>query len=122
MVYYGLCNGNNNPNNFAQMWPNPSPISSGPYPFGVSVPYGFNNVNPEYATNFTPVINGYTYSVYSRDSMPVDFAIAFAYGTTSYSFGDKIIVNAGVEEWEICGFANNINADAASSLLLSRVV
>jgi hypothetical protein len=89
---------------------------------GVLVPYGFNNVNPAYATDYHPVINGYTYSNYVTDPMPNDFGLAFSFTTTTFAFGDTIVVSAGVEEWEVLDFANNANASAGKPLLLARVV
>ncbi len=88
----------------------------------VLVPYGFNNTNPAYTANSFPVIKGYSYSYYTTSNMPADFGIFFNYGTTSFAFGDRIVVSAGVEEWEIYGFANNTSADNASALIVARVV
>jgi hypothetical protein len=89
---------------------------------GILPPYGFNNSNPEYTSDFLPVLNGYTYSLYTTTPMPTDFGIQFDYGSSLFSFGDVIVVSAGVEEWEVLAFANNTNVTAASPLLLSRVV
>jgi hypothetical protein len=88
----------------------------------VIVPYGFSNTNPEYATNYLPIINGYSYSNYVISNMPADFGIFFPYGTTAFAFGDRIVVSAGVEEWEVYGFASNTSADAPSALIVARVV
>lgn len=89
----------------------------------IRVPYGFNSSNPEYTTNYTPVINGYSYSSYVTSNMPADFGIFFNYGVTAFAFGDRIVVTAGVEEWEVYAFANSTSsADYASALMLARVV
>jgi hypothetical protein len=88
----------------------------------ILVPYGFNNTNPAYTTNYFPIINGFSYSNYVTSSMPADFGIFFNYGVTAFAFGDRIVVTAGVEEWEVYGFANNTNADNASALIVARVV
>jgi hypothetical protein len=88
----------------------------------VLVPYGFNNTNPAYTTDYTPIVNGYSYSNYTTSNMPADFGIFFSHGTTTFAFGDRIVVSAGVEEWEIYLFANNAIADAPSALLVARVV
>jgi hypothetical protein len=88
----------------------------------VIVPYGFNNVNPAYTTDYQPVINGYSYSHYISSVMPTDFGVVFNFGTTAFSYADRIIVTAAVEEWEIYGFANNTGLDAPSALIVSRVV
>jgi hypothetical protein len=88
----------------------------------IFVPYGFNNTNPAYTTDYFPIVNGYSYSNYTTSNMPADFGIFFNYGTTAFAFGDLIVVSAGVEEWEIYGFANNTAADNASALIVARVV
>lgn len=88
----------------------------------VFVPYGFNNTNTAYTTDYKPVINGYSYSNYVTSNMPADFGIFFNYGTTAFAFGDRIVVSAGVEEWEVYGFANNTDASSPSALIVARVV
>jgi hypothetical protein len=88
----------------------------------ILVPYGFNNTNPAYTTDYAPIINGYSYSNYTTSNMPADFGIFFNYGTTAFAFGDLIVVSAGVEEWEVYGFANDSLATSASALILARVV
>jgi hypothetical protein len=88
----------------------------------VIVPYGFNNTNPAYTTNYFPVVNGYSYSNYVTSNMPADFGIFFNYGVTEFAFGDLIVVTAGVEEWEVYSFANNTDASNASALIVARVV
>lgn len=88
----------------------------------VVVPYGFSNTNTAYATNYTPVINGYSYSNYTTSNMPADFGVFFNYDVTAFAFGDRIVITAGVEEWEVYGFANNTDANNASALIVARVV
>jgi hypothetical protein len=88
----------------------------------IFVPYGFNNTNPAYTTDYTPVINGYSYSSYTTSNMPSDFGIFFNYAATAFAFGDLIVVSAGVEEWEVYGFANNSSDTSASALIVARVV
>jgi hypothetical protein len=88
----------------------------------VLVPYGFNNTNTAYTTDYFPIVNGYSYSNYVTSNMPADFGIFFNYGVTAFAFGDRIVVTAGVEEWEVYGFANNSDASNASALIVARVV
>jgi hypothetical protein len=92
------------------------------YARNVFVPYGFNNTNPAYTADSFPIIKGYSYSNYTTSNMPADFGIFFNYGVTAFSFGDRVIVSAGVEEWEVYGFANNTAAESASALIVARVV
>lgn len=88
----------------------------------ILVPYGFNNTNTAYTTDYLPVVNGYSYSNYVTSNMPADFGIFFNYGVTAFAFGDRIVVTAGVEEWEVYDFANNNDASNASALIVARVV
>jgi hypothetical protein len=88
----------------------------------VLVPYGFNNTNTAYTADYFPIVNGYSYSNYTTSNMPADFGIFFNYGVTVFAFGDRIVVTAGVEEWEVYGFANNTDARNASALIVARVV
>jgi hypothetical protein len=85
-------------------------------------PYGFTNTNPGYAQNYTPVMFGYSLSPYIKTDMPNDMAIHFAYTTTSIAYGDRIVVSAGVEEWEVLDFVNTTISTTAAPLLLARVV
>ena len=88
----------------------------------VLVPYGFTSANPAYTSNTTPILAGYSYSRYVSSIMPSDFGLAFSYTTNTFSYGDRVIVTAGVEEWEVYAFANNTSNEAGSPLLLARVV
>ena len=88
----------------------------------VIVPYGFNNTNTVYTSDYLPVVNGYSYSNYTTSNMPADFGMFFNYSGTAFAFGDRIVVSAGVEEWEVYGFANNTSADSPSALIVARVV
>jgi hypothetical protein len=88
----------------------------------VLVPYGFNDANPAFTSDFTPVLNGCSFSPYLTNALPLDLGIHFPFTTTAFSFADKIIVDAGVEEWEVLDFANNNQATASNPLLVARVV
>jgi hypothetical protein len=88
----------------------------------ILVPYGFTETNPAFTSDFTPVLNGCSFSPYLTNALPLDLGIHFPYTSTTFSFADKIIVNAGVEEWEILDFVNNTSADSPNPLLVARVV
>lgn len=85
-------------------------------------PYGFADTNTAYASDYLPIMYGYTLSPYMRTDMPSDMAIHFQYTTTQFAFGDRVVVSAGVEEWEVLGFANTSVSQTPSPLLLARVV
>jgi hypothetical protein len=88
----------------------------------ISVPYRLQRTNLPFASNYTPVLFGCSYSFYVNEPLPEDFAVYFPYTSTSFSFGDSIVITAGVEEWEVLNFANNSSADAANPLFLARLV
>jgi hypothetical protein len=88
----------------------------------ISVPYRLQRSGLPFASNYTPVLFGCSYSFYVNEPLPEDFAVYFPYTSTSFSFGDSIVITAGVEEWEVLNFANNSSADAANPLFLARIV
>jgi hypothetical protein len=88
----------------------------------VAVPYRLQRSGLPFASNYTPVLFGCSYSFYVNEPLPDDFAVYFPYTSTSFSFGDSIVITAGVEEWEVLNFANNSSADAANPLFLARLI
>ena len=96
--------------------------SSDTFTNAISVPYRLQRSGLPFASNYTPVLYGCSYSFYVNEPLPDDFAVYFPYTSTSFSFGDSIVVTAGVEEWEVLNFANNSSADAANPLFLARLV
>lgn len=88
----------------------------------IAVPYGFAGINSNFTTNYTPVVFGYSYSPYVQQSMPNDFGIQFNFTLASFSFGDRVVVTTGTEEWEVLAFSNGNSLSQSSPLLLARVV
>lgn len=88
----------------------------------ISVPYRLQRSGLPFASDYTPVLFGCSYSFYVNEPLPQDFGVYFPYTSTSFSFGDSIVITAGVEEWEVLSFANNSSADAANPLFLARLV
>ena len=103
-------------------------------PFGNFQSYSNNSIriklptwsaaaNPAYSADSSPVFHSLPYSAYIGSTLPADFGVAFHYPENTMSRGDKLIVSAGVEEWEIMDRANNATvATGASPLFLARVV
>jgi hypothetical protein len=88
----------------------------------VHPPYGISLSNTYFASDYTPILKGCSYSLYVKDSLPLDMGITFSYLTTAFSFGSRLVVSSGVEEWEVIDFANNDTSTASSPLLLMRDV
>jgi hypothetical protein len=90
----------------------------------VIVPNGFSAANPAYSSNFSPVFTQMPFSAYiSTPHLASDFGIAFHYANNTMVRGDKLIVTASVEEWEILAVNNNSTVTSgASPMFLARVV
>jgi hypothetical protein len=89
----------------------------------VLLPVWFNNTNPAYSADSSPVFHSLPYCPYVESSLPTDFGVAFHFPQNTMSRGDKLIVSAGVEEWEILSRANNATINTgASPLFLARIV
>jgi hypothetical protein len=85
-------------------------------------PYGFNDTNSAYSSDYTPVMFGYSLSPYIKTDMPNDMAIAFAYTISALAYGDRIVVSAGSEEWEVLSFVNTTLSRSPAPMLLARVI
>jgi hypothetical protein len=88
----------------------------------ISAPYRLQATGLPFGANYTPILYGCSYSFYINEPLPVDFGVHFPFTNTAFSFGDTIVVTAGIEEWEVLDFANNSSTSAANPLLLARVV
>jgi hypothetical protein len=87
------------------------------------MPTAFANTNPAYSTNFNPVFTEINYNFYINEGLPADFGIAFHYAANTMAIGDKLIVTASSEEWEMLALNNNSGINTGSSpLFLARVV
>jgi hypothetical protein len=87
----------------------------------VAVPYGFTS-NSAFESEYTPIVFGYSYSPYVLDPVPIDFGMQFSYTPSAFQFADRVVVDAGIEEWEVFDFRNNSTTTSASPLMLARVV
>lgn len=90
----------------------------------IYLPIGTTAVNPAYTSNYSPIFTGLPYNFYIASSpMPSDFGVYFHFANNTMARGDKIIVSAGSEEWEILSVANNATqTTGASACFLARVV
>lgn len=87
------------------------------------LPVGFNNTNPAYATDSSPVFHSMPYSPYIQQTLSSEFGICFHYATNTISPQDTFVVSAGVEEWEVLEFTAGSSAlTNPSPLFLARVI
>jgi hypothetical protein len=90
---------------------------------GIVLPVARTEANPEFTVDRIPLFTGLQLSPYTNTSLPADFALMPHWIDNTMQFQDRMIVTAGVEEWEVIDRINSPNpADIASALLVARVV
>jgi len=100
-----------------------SPSNIGGHPGAVILPNNFTGTNPAFTTNSNPIYHSMPFMPYVAENLPLDFGITFQYASNTFSQGDRLIVAAGVEEWEVLDFAENASAVVgASPIFVARMV
>lgn len=98
-------------------------ISAGARPGAIILPNNFTSNNPAFPSNSNPVYHSMPFMPYINENLPSDFGITFQYATNNFSVGDRLIVSAGLEEWEVVNYAGNASAvTGASPLFVARMV
>jgi hypothetical protein len=119
----------NSPNNFQVNADRFSAVTNNYTPGGgaapgvVILPNNFTGTNPAFTTNSNPIYHSMPFMPYVAENLPLDFGITFQYASNTFSQGDRLIVAAGVEEWEVLDFAQNASAVVgASPIFVARMV
>lgn len=98
-------------------WPNQNmsqPFNQNSRPENyITLPVNDSTNNPLYTSDKAPVFAGVPYNAYIQDALPADFGIAGLYSNASTP-GSQLIVQAGVEEWEIVAVRNNTNSPGST--------
>lgn len=88
----------------------------------IGMPTDFSANNDNYATPRNPVFSGVGYNAYITEGLPSDFGIA-ATDTNGMNPGDRLVVDPGVEEWEILARRNHSGSvDYSNGVICCRVV
>ncbi len=88
---------------------------------GFHVPYAFNNTNPAYSTDYTPVLNAPAYNHWLTSTLPADFGIAYHYADNTLAVFDTFTVSAGSEVWTVLAVTNSGTiTTGATPLFLAR--
>jgi len=80
---------------------------------GVLLPSYISSINPAFSADSNPIFTGLNLNPYINEVIPADFGLGGITNAIAVAVGDKIIVSAGVEEWEYitagsaAGIANN---------------
>ena len=89
----------------------------------VALPVGKNSANPAYANDYSPICTNLPWSPWTPTRLANDFGIYMHYADNDAAYGDRFVVQAALNEWEVLDFANNtVVVDGASSSFLARVV
>jgi hypothetical protein len=92
--------------------------------FTICLPVYEASVVPSFSADVNPIYTCLPTSFYMTNSnMPSDLGIVFYYADNIMVRGDKFIVNAGIEEWEILDVANNATkTSGASAAVVARII
>jgi hypothetical protein len=90
---------------------------------GFPLPVGKNSANPAFPTDYIPICTDLPWSPWTPTRLADDFAVYMHYANNTIAYGNKFVVQAGINEWETLSFANNtVINDGASATFLARVV
>jgi hypothetical protein len=90
---------------------------------GTVLPVGKTSANPAFTSDYIPICTGLQWSPFTPTLLASDFAVYMHYANNTIGYGDKFVVSAGTEEWQVIAAANNgtLN-DGASPVFMARVV
>lgn len=89
----------------------------------VALPVGRNSANPAYTSDYSPICTNLPWSPWTPTRLANDFGIYMHYPDNDTAYGDKFIVQAAVNEWQVLNWANNtVVNDGASATFLARAV
>ena len=95
----------------------------GNFASATALPVGKNSANPAFLTDYIPICTDLPWSPWTPTRLADDFAVYMHYASNTIAYGNKFIVQAGINEWETLSFANNaVINDGASATFLARVV
>ena len=87
------------------------------------LPVGRNSANPAYASDYVPVCSNMPWNLWTPTRLADDFGIYMRYDANDIALGDRFVVQAAVNEWEVLDFANNaVLNDGASASFLARTI
>jgi hypothetical protein len=90
---------------------------------GTVLPVGKTSANPAFTSDYIPICTGLQWSPFTPTLLASDFAVYMHYANNTIGYGDKFVVSAGTEEWQVIAAANNATLnDGASPVFLARVV
>jgi hypothetical protein len=89
----------------------------------IVLPSGFSEVNGAFSADQNPVFHSLPFSQMITNNLTADFGVAMIYNANTVQPYDKLVVTAGVEEWEVITRANSGNLNnGATPVFCARVV
>jgi hypothetical protein len=87
------------------------------------LPVGENSANPAYTSDYVPVCSNIPWNLWTPTRLADDFGVYMRYDANDIALGDRFVVQAAVNEWEVLDFANNaVLNDGASASFLARII
>jgi hypothetical protein len=87
------------------------------------LPVGKNSANPAYASDYVPVCSNIPWNLWTPTRLADDFGVYMRYNANDIALGDRFVVQAAVNEWQVLDFANNaVLNDGASASFLARII
>lgn len=87
------------------------------------LPVGRNAANPAYTTDYIPICSDLEWSPFTPTRLANDFGVYMHYADNAIDYGDRFVVQSGINEWEVVAIANNNYVNVgASAAFLARVV
>lgn len=87
------------------------------------LPVGKNAANPAFASDYIPICSDLGWSPWTPTALANDFGIYMHYAANTIGYGNRFVVQSGINEWEVIGFSNNQYVTfGASATFLARVV
>lgn len=104
--------------------PNIGPdIAIGDFGGAVALPVAKNSANPAYVSDYSPICTNLPWSPWTPTRLANDFGVYMHYADNDTAYGDRFVVQAALNEWEVLNWANNtVVVDGASSAFVARVV
>lgn len=122
-AYFGVgsANGGGGPTGYGDTLNFPNNLT--PHAAAVPLPVGRNYVNSAYLTDYIPVATDVAWNYYTSAKLAQDFGILMQYANNDIGIHDRVVVQSGINEWEVVDFANNaVLTDGASPSFLARVI
>lgn len=87
------------------------------------LPVGRNSANPAYTSDYVPVCSNIPWNLWTPTRLADDFGVYMHYSANDIALGDRFVVQAATNEWQVLDFANNaVLNDGASASFLARII